>query len=245
VVATIVLVHGGGHGGWCYAKLAPLLRERGHDVYSPTLTGLGERQHLFRADVDLDCHITDITQLLHYQDLHDAVLVGHSYGGMVITGAADRASDRVDHLVYLDAATPSNGNSLVDVAGPFMKAARADSRMIDGVELCLFPTEETIPFYGVIDAQDIAWMRDRLTPHPWRCFEQKLTLTNETALKEIPRSFIFTTLFLALRDDLSDRSGGRVWDIDTGHDMMITEPNKVAELIDQICAHSDPSTSAT
>lgn len=242
-MATIVLVHGGGHGGWSYGKLAPLLRDSGHDVYSPTLTGLGERQHLFRADVDLDCHITDITQLLHYENLHDAVLVGHSYGGMVITGAADRTSERVGHLIYLDAATPSNGDSLVDVAGPFMKAARADSRMVDGVELCLFPSEETIPFYGVIDAQDIAWMRDRLTPHPWRCFEQKLSLTNEAALEQIPRSFIFTTLFLALRDDLRDRSGGRVWDIDTGHDMMITEPHKVAELIDRITADSNSHTS--
>lgn len=235
-MATIVLVHGGGHGGWCYGRVAQLLRDLGHDVYAPTLTGLGERRHLFRANVDLDCHISDITQLLHYEDLRDVVLVGHSYGGMVVTGAADRATDLVGHLVYLDAATPANGQSLVDVAGPFMKAARADSRVVDGVELCLFPSEDTLPFYGVLDPQDLRWMRERLTPHPWRCFEQKLRLTNEAGLKRIPQSHISTTLFLSLRDVdvLREISDGRVWDIDTGHDMMITAPRQVAELIDRV-----------
>ena len=127
----------------------------GHDVYAPTLTGLGERAHLFRANVDLDCHIEDIVALLHYEDLRNAILVGHSYGGMVITGAADRAPDRVGHLVYLDAKPPRHGQSLVDVAGPFMAAARSDSQIVDGVEMCLFPTDETIKFYGVIDPQTL------------------------------------------------------------------------------------------
>jgi pimeloyl-ACP methyl ester carboxylesterase len=108
-MATYVLVHGGGHGGWCYQAVARLLRSEGHEVYAPSLTGLGERAHLFRSDVDLDCHISDIVNLLRSEDLHDVILVGHSYGGMVITGAADRAADRVGHLVYLDAATPANG----------------------------------------------------------------------------------------------------------------------------------------
>jgi pimeloyl-ACP methyl ester carboxylesterase len=235
-VATVVLVHGGGHGGWCYGRVAPLLRARGHDVHTPTLTGLGDRRHLFRADVDLDCHVTDVTALLHFEDLHDVVLVGHSYGGMVITGAADRATDRVGHLVFLDAMEPRDGQSLVDVAGPFMKAARADSRIVDGVELCLFPSDDTIPFYGVVDPADVAWMRDRLTPHPWRCFEQKLRLTNSAGLQGIPQSHISTTTFLALRDveRLRARSDGRVFDVDTGHDLMITAPAEVAELIDRV-----------
>jgi pimeloyl-ACP methyl ester carboxylesterase len=138
-MATYVLVHGGGHGGWCYQAVARLLRSEGHEVYAPSLTGLGERAHLFRCDVDLDCHIADIVNLLHSEDLHDVVLVGHSYGGMVITGAGDRAADRVGHLVYLDAATPANGQSLVDVAPEMMAAARADSRIVDGVEMCLYP----------------------------------------------------------------------------------------------------------
>jgi pimeloyl-ACP methyl ester carboxylesterase len=237
-MATFVLVHGGAHGGWCFQPLARVLRDDGHDVYTPTLTGLGERAHLFRADVDLDCHIDDIVAVLHYEDLRDAVLVGHSYGGMVITGAADRAPDRVGHLVYLDAKPPRDGQSLVDVSGPFMTAARADSRIVDGVEMCLFPSDETLPFYGVTDPDTLDWMRQRLTPHPWRCFEQPIEFTNVAALQRIPQSHISTTAFMSLRnvDRLMHQSDGRVWDIDTGHDLMITEPHIVAALLGDIAA---------
>jgi pimeloyl-ACP methyl ester carboxylesterase len=237
-MANFVLVHGGAHGGWCFQPLARVLRSHGHDVYTPTLTGLGERAHLFRADVDLDCHVSDIVAVLHYENLRDAILVGHSYGGMVITGAADRAPDRVGHRVYLDAKPPRNGQSLVDVSGPFMTAARSDSRIVDGVEMCLFPSDDTLPFYGVTDPATLEWMRDRLTPHPWRCFEQPLTFANEAALEDIPQSHISTTAFMTLRnlDRLLEVSDGRVWDVDTGHDLMITEPDAVAELLSRIAA---------
>lgn len=237
-MAIFVLVHGGGHGGWCFQPLARVLRDGGHDVYTPTLTGLGERSHLFRAGVDLDCHVTDIVALLHYEDLRDAILVGHSYGGMVITGAADRAADRVGHRVYLDAKEPRDGQSLVDVSGPFMVAARKDSRIVDGVEMCLFPSDDTLPFYGVVDRETLEWMRERLTPHPWRCFEQPLVLTNPAALQAIPQSHISTTAFMPLRnvERLRERSDGRVWDIDTGHDLMLTEPRAVAEMLDRVAA---------
>src|SRR6185437_12915683 len=115
-MATYVLVHGGHHGGWCYKKVARLLRSAGHEVYSPTLTGLGERRHLLGPKVDLETHIADVVGVLEFEDLHDVILVGHSYGGMVITGVADRALERIKELVYLDAAHPRNGESLADVA---------------------------------------------------------------------------------------------------------------------------------
>ncbi len=235
-MANFVLVHGGAHGGWCFQPLARVLRQKGHEVYTPTLTGLGERAHLFRADVDLDRHVNDIVAVLHYEDLRDAVLVGHSYGGMVITGAADRSPDRVAHRVYLDAKEPRDGQSLVDVSGPFMTAARQDSRVVDGVEMCLFPSDQTMPFYGVVDPDTVAWMRERLTPHPWKCFEQPLRLTNPAALHEIPQSHISTAAFMPLRnlDRLREKADGRVWDIDTGHDLMITEPHKVADLLGRV-----------
>src|ERR687891_1282819 len=167
-MATYVLVHGGGHGGWCYRSVPRILRSAGHDVHAPTLTGLGDRSHLVTADIDLDVHITDVVNLLRYEDLRDVVLVGHSYGGMVITGVADRAAGRVGHLVYLDAATPVNGQSLADIAGPMMEAARSQARVADGVELVLFPGTEPLPHYGVTDPGDIARMAERLTPHPWK-----------------------------------------------------------------------------
>jgi len=233
-MATYVLVHGGAHGGWCYGRVAPILRSAGHDVYTPTMTGVGERSHLVRAGIDLDLHIRDILAVLHYEDLHDVILVGHSYGGMVITGVADRAPDRVGHIVYLDAAMPVNGESLVDVVGPLMEAARSSARVVDEVELVLFPGTEPLPHYGVTDPDDIAWMEERLTPHPWKCFEQPLRLTNEAALWEIPQTVISCTSFLAMRNPARierARTAGRLWDIDTGHDLMITEPAAVAEML--------------
>ncbi len=237
-MANFVLVHGGAHGGWCFQPLARVLRDNGHEVYTPTLTGLGERAHLFRADVDLDCHIDDVVAVLRYEDLRDAILVGHSYGGAVITGAADRAPDRVAHRVYLDSMEPKDGQSMVDIAGPFMAAAQLDSRTIDGVEMCLFPSDETLPYYGVVDPETLDWMRERLTPHPVRCFQQPLTLTDPAALQSIPQSHISTTMFLSLRnvDRIREKADGRVWDIDTGHDLMITEPQKVAELLEHVAA---------
>ncbi len=233
-MATYVLVHGGAHGGWCYRRVGPILRAAGHEVYAPTMTGLGERSHLLRPEVDLDMHITDIASVLRYEDLHDVILVGHSYGGMVITGVADRASDRVGRLVYLDAANPVNGQSLVDVAGPMIEATRPLGHVVDGVELVLLPSPEAGTFYGVTDPEDLAWMAARLTGHPWKCFEQRLELTNEAALWAIPQYHIVCTSTLASRDpELMSRARNerRLWAIDTGHDLMITEPQKVAEAL--------------
>ena len=232
-MSCYVLVHGGGHGGWCYQGVARILRSQGHEVYTPTLTGLGEREHLLTPAVDLDMHITDVVKILQFEDLRDVILVGHSYGGMVITGIADRAADRVGHLVYLDAATPENGQSLVDVAGPIITAARADGRVVDGMELVLFPGKDPMGFFGVTDPQQIEWMRTRLTPHPWKCFEQKLVLTNEAAMRVIPQTHIVCTATLPFRDvdSLKKRAQGRLWDVDTGHDLMISEPDQVASLL--------------
>ena len=162
-MATYVLVHGGGHGGWCYQPVARILRSAGHEVYAPTLTGLGERSHLLSPDIDLDLHIRDVVAVLHYEDLRDVILVGHSYGGMVITGVVDRAADRVGRVVYLDAANPLNGQSLVDVAGPIIEATRPLGEVVDGVELVLLPAPGAGAFYGVTDPDD--HRVDGRTPH--------------------------------------------------------------------------------
>ncbi|HUD17405.1 MAG TPA: alpha/beta hydrolase [Acidimicrobiales bacterium] len=230
-MATFVLVHGGGHGGWCYRDVAAILRSSGHAVHAPTMTGVGERSHLVGPQVDLDLHIRDITNVLHYEDLTDVLLVGHSYGGMVITGVADRATARIAGLVYLDAANPVNGQSLVDVAGPIIEATRPLGEVVDGTELVLLPAPGAGAFYGVTDPDQLAWMDERLTGHPWKCFEQPLELTNEEALWAIPQYHVVCTATLATRDpELMGRARaeGRLWDIDTGHDLMITEPQKVA-----------------
>jgi pimeloyl-ACP methyl ester carboxylesterase len=228
------LVHGGGHGGWCYQRVARLLRAAGHDVDTPTLTGLGERAHLLGPHVDLDLHIRDVVAVLGSEDLRDVILVGHSYGGMVITGVADRAADRVGRLVYLDAATPVNGQSLVDVAGPVINAVRPMGTTLDGIELVLLPAPDAGLLYGVTDPADLAWMAERLTPHPWRCFEQPLRLINEAALSAIPQYHVICSSTLPTRDRAlmaKAQAEGRLWQIDTGHDLMITEPRLVGDAL--------------
>ena len=237
-MANFVLVHGGAHGGWCFQPLARVLRDNGHEVYTPTLTGLGERAHLFRADVDLDCHIDDVVAVLRYEDLRDAILVGHSYGGAVITGAADRAPDRVAHRVYLDSMNPRTASRWWTSRAPSWRRHNWTAGRSTAFEMCLFPSDETLPYYGVVDPETLEWMRERLTPHPVRCFQQPLTLTNPAALQSIPQSHISTTMFLSLRnvDRIREKADGRVWDIDTGHDLMITEPHKVAEYLDRVAA---------
>jgi pimeloyl-ACP methyl ester carboxylesterase len=233
-MATYVLVHGGGHGGWCYKKVKRLLEEAGHEVFAPSMTGLGERSHLLSSAIDLDFHIDDIVRELHWWDLHNVILVGHSYGGMVITGVADRAPNRVGKLVFLDAANPKNGQSLVDVAGPVIEMTRPAGETVDGVELVLLPSPEAGAFYGVSDPVDLAWMADRLTGHPWKCFEQKLELHDEAGYSKIPQYHIICSSTLATRDPelmQGARDAGRLWEIDTGHDLMITEPEQVANAL--------------
>jgi len=236
-MAVFVVAHGAWSAGWAWKKMRPLMRERGHEFWTPTYTGLGERVHLAFPDITLDTHIDDICGLLVMEDLRDVILVGHSYGGMVITGIADRAADRVGKLVYLDAANPVNGQSLVDVAGPVINAVRPMGEVVDGVELVLLPAPGAGAFYGVTDPDVAAWMDERLTGHPWACFEQKLELTNEDALWAIPQYHIVCTSTLATRDTTlieRARAEGRLWEIDTGHDLMLTEPKWVADTLMEV-----------
>jgi len=232
--ATYVLVHGAGHGGWCYQRVARLLRAQGHEVYTPTLTGLGDRSHLLTPEVGLDTHIADVVALLEWEDLHDVILAGHSYGGIVITGATDRALDRVGQLVFLDAAILYDGESLASVT-PAIAAMYAEARTVDGVDLVLWPDMPIArAIYGVEDEADWAWMRERLRPHPWRAFNDVLRLNDPAAVARLPRTLINCPSTLEKRQGESlDRYliGDRVWELDTGHDLMITEPEKTAEML--------------
>jgi pimeloyl-ACP methyl ester carboxylesterase len=236
-VATFVLVHGGGHGGWCWKRLTPLLRAAGHEVHAPTLTGLGERAHLLNDAVDLEMHIEDVVAVLKYEDLRDVILVGHSYGGMVITGVADRAPTRIGQLVYLDTRVPSDGQSLVDLVPDLMAMARDLSKVVDGVELVLNYTPGAGRFFGVYDDETLEWMQGRLTPQPWKAFAQGLRMIDEQAVRRIPRTDIICTRPMAAAGaDPEERTKGasRVFEIDTGHDMMITEPEMVAGFLLQL-----------
>jgi len=236
-MATFVLVHGGGHGGWCYKLVTERLRKAGHTVYAPSLPGMAEHVHELHPGIDLDTHVDDIANLLFYEDLRDAILVGHSYGGMVITRAADRAPDRVGHPVYLDAAYPFDGESLHEHAYDSIEPQRQGIYVENGVELVMKPLPVYAGFFGIHDPELAEWANARFTPQPWATFSQKLVLRNEAAMRAIPESHLVCTSTLATRgqvpgrtlDLLKERSQGRFWDVDTGHDLMITEPDWVTE----------------
>ena len=137
-MTTFVLVHGAWHGGWCYKRVARLLRQAGHEVYTPTLTGLGERAHLINRAIDLDTHVQDIVGVICCEELSDVVLCGHSYGGMVITGVAEQIAAKIRSLVYLDAFVPENGKSLMDYlpaqqSGQMRDDVRAERRRLQGL----------------------------------------------------------------------------------------------------------------
>ncbi|MEZ5744089.1 MAG: alpha/beta hydrolase [Sphingomonadaceae bacterium] len=235
-MATFVLVHGGGHGGWCYQLVTRKLQAAGHLVYAPSLPGMGEHTHMLSDAIDLDAHIDDIVNLLFYENLSDAILVGHSYGGMVITGVADRAPDRVGHRVYLDAAYPVHGESLHQHAFANIEAARQGMYVENGVELVMKPDPIMAGFFGITDPELAKWTNDRLSPQPWKCFSQPLKLRNEAAMRAVPESHLICSSTAEGRDMdlLRERSQGRVWDIDTGHDLMITEPQWVADRLIEI-----------
>ena len=237
-MATFVLVHGGGHGGWCYQQVARLLQAKGHVVHAPSLPGMGEHSHQIHPGIDLDAHIDDVVGLLFSEDLRHAIIVGHSYGGMVITGVADRATPRVGHRVYLDAAYPQDGESLHEHAFGSIDQTRQGMYQINGTDVVMKPEPFYAGFFGIHDPELADWTNARLTPQPWKCFSQKLVLTNEAAMRAIPESHLICTETIPGRDmeRLRANSVGRVWDIDTGHDLMLTEPQWVADRLVEIAA---------
>jgi pimeloyl-ACP methyl ester carboxylesterase len=177
--------------------------------------------------------------LLDSGDLRDVILVGHSYGGMVITGIADRGG-RVGKLVYLGSGQSRERPVAGRRRGPVINAVRPMGGWSTASRLVLLPAPRRA-FYGVTDPDVVAWMDERLTGHPWACFEQKLVLTNEDALWAIPQYHIVCTSTIATRDpELIDkaRAEGRLWDIDTGHDLMLTEPRWVADTLVKVAADS-------
>jgi pimeloyl-ACP methyl ester carboxylesterase len=244
-MATYVLVHGGGHGGWCYKKVKQRLEAAGHEVFAPSLAGMAERSRLMSPAIDLDHHIEDIVAELFYWDLRDVILAGHSYGGMVITGAADRAPDRVGKLVYLDAANPGDGQSLADLAGPMITSQQEYAKVVDGTELVMLPETYDLmwqlrDYFGVSDPAELAWLKERLTAQPWKTFTQPLRLENEQALAAIPQFHVVCEQNYQYNKDTElftqASAAGRLWRVDTGHDLMITEPDAVAGFLQEIAA---------
>jgi len=222
-MATFVLVHGAWHGAWCWSRVRRALRAEGHEVFAPTLTGLADRSHLLSRDVDLDTHIHDIAGLLAWEDLSDVILCGHSYGGCVISGAADRAPQRIASLVYLDAFVLKDGESVHDALPPEARESQLASVRAtgDGWRVAPIPAE----VFNVNPA-DRAWVDAQCTPQPLATFQQPLRLTG--ALDAIAdRSFIFASGWgpspFHYYDD-AKAAGWRTCDVPCGHDVMLDDP---------------------
>ena len=235
-MGTFVMVHGSGHGGWSWQKVAPMLEAEGHRVYAPSLTGCGDRAHLVRPDTGIETHVTEIADLLFYEDLHDVILVAHSSGGIATTGVADRRADRVAAVVYVDS---PRGSSNAE-AFPPVREMRKSGRVVDGVELVLFPDEALVSFYGVNEPEEAAWMLERLTPHPWKAIEDRLEVRDPEALDRIPRYHIVadSSVAFGVHDKLpaEDRAPGHYWEIEGSHDLMLTNAEGVAHILLEIAS---------
>ena len=225
-MATYVLVHGAWHGGWCWNEVARELRAAGHDVFAPTSSGLAERARL-APWADLTGHIEELGALMYFADLREVILVGHSYAGLVISGAAARASARITRLVYLDAFIADDGQSLYDLLRPERRKVYDDST-VDG--LIAAPPPD---LFGVT-GEPAAWVSDRLTGQPAQTWKEPLSLPSEPPL---PRQYIrctqgpLTASFAPFAQRLRDTAGWDVVDFDTGHDAMITRPLDLAALL--------------
>lgn len=228
-MTVFVLVHGAWHGGWCWTRTARALREAGHDVHAPTLTGVGDSAHLANRHVDLETHIEDVVRLFEAEELSDAVLCGHSYGGMVITGVADRIPDRIRSLVYLDAFVPADGQCTFDFQPPDRAASmRAEAESKGGG--WLIPPIPARRFN--VNEADQAWVDRRCVPHPLACFTQRLRLTGaHTRISK--RSFIKAGAYVpspfdAIFERLKREPGWHVTSIACGHDVMVDKPDELA-----------------
>ena len=213
--------------------MRPLFRKAGHEFFSPTYTGLGERAHLARPDIDLSTHVQDVLAVLEIEDLRDVTLLGHSYGGMVATGVADKAADRIARVVYIDAFAPKDGQSLFDLLGPkgeaHMRAGAAKDG--DGWKLPLNPMPpDTAP-------DDSAWAVPKRRPQPIKSFEEKIKLTSGTFP---PRHYIYAKkngpgdVFRQFGERAKSEPGWKYYEIDASHNPHITCPDVLMALLTQI-----------
>jgi pimeloyl-ACP methyl ester carboxylesterase len=227
-MATFVVAHGAWSAGWGWKKMHPLMAKHGHRLITPTYTGLGERAHLARPDIDLETHIADMLGVLEFDDISNVNLIGHSYGGMVATGAADRARARIARLIYIDAFAPVDGDSAIDLLPEQARAQRKPSS--DG----FIPP---VPMPPDTDPQDRAWADPLRRPQPAKTFEQKLKLRN--GVLTLPRHYIYCTRNAP--DDrfrrfyeLAKRENWGAYEIDSSHNPHITCPEVLADLLTRI-----------
>ena len=232
-MATYLLVHGAWHGGWCWVRVSEFLRKAGHAVYTPTLTGLGERAHLATPDTDLECHINDVLAVVEAEELEDIVLCGHSYGGQVITPVLDRAVEKFRAGVWLDAFIAEDGLSIME-GWPAERAQHVRDQVAtagEGWKIDPMPPD----YFGVMDAEDAEWVTRRCVPQPIKTFSQAVHLTG--AWKTVSKKMYLlaehhpNSSFDRFATPLSQDPDWNVRTIAAGHDVMIDTPELLAEIL--------------
>jgi pimeloyl-ACP methyl ester carboxylesterase len=232
--ATFLVCHGAWSAGWAWKKMHPLMCAAGHRLVTPSYTGLGERAHLANPSIDLETHIQDILNVIKYEDLRDIVLVGHSYGGMVATGVADRARDRVTQLIYIDAFVPDDGQSLLDLNEPARARMQDLAKTGDGWRVPPNPTPPDTP------PADLKWLTERRVDMPIKCFLAPLKLQGGGLT--LPRSYIYATritpadTFGRFAERAKSEAGWRYYEIDASHSPNVTAPETLKALLEKIVA---------
>ena len=217
---TFVLVHGAWAGSWCWVRVADRLIARGHRVYAPTLSGLGERSHLADSEIDLTTHVNDVVNEIRWKDLHQIVLVGHSYAGFVITGVAERLRERIASIVYVDAFIPTDGQSFADLA-PWL----------DRTQRMTPPPPSTEGDF--VDEVDRAWADSKATAQPTATFTESLSVTG--AYQRIrTKIYVCATNGPLSRnaDPLLSDASWTIYDVESGHDVEIDAPDRLVQILE-------------
>jgi pimeloyl-ACP methyl ester carboxylesterase len=232
-MTTYVLVHGAWHGGWCWQRVSEHLAAKGHRVYAPSLSGLADRAHALNRQTNLSTHIADIAELIRYESLRDIVLVGHSYGGMVITAVADRVPERLRAIVYVDAALPDAGESSLDQMLPERRERIVASVREHGFGWLAPPLPAAE--FGVTEPLDAAWVNARLTAQPYAALIEPLWLTGQHK-KVGKKVYVLASkneksAFRPVHERLLGDTGWICLTIASGHDVMVEKPEELATIL--------------
>lgn len=230
-MANFVLVHAAWHGGWEWRRVAQRLRAAGHEVFTPTLTGCGERSHLLSRDIGLDTHLRDVGNLILWEDLQDVVLAGHSYSGTVVTGVADQLSERIRARVYFDAFVPRDGQSTMDLTPDWRKQEIIDLARTDGEGWYVPPHHAE---RWVSDPEDRAWLQSKVTAQPLKSLTDPVHLTG--AVSRVPGIYVLSAAFKPspfwqFYEALQAAPGWRLFQLPTLHDAMISMPDEVTAIL--------------
>ena len=240
--ATYVLVHGAWHGSWCWKRVRRNLQDAGHEVFAPTLTGVGDRSHLGSASVDLSTHITDIVNLLRWEDLSDVVLCEHSYGGMVISGVADQVPERIRTLVYLDAFVPEDGECVFDLLSQeAAEQLRLSAQTVGaGWNVPAMPAERFN-----VNSRDAAWVNAQCTFQSIASFEERIKLRRRASQKHdstyvLASGWEWDQSPFRAAHERARTKGWRIRTLPCGHEAMLDLPNELTHLLLE-SASAEPS----